>query len=96
MARSTRSRPLYLLLVLALLAAPALAARESPKHKPAEKAAPSLAASAWTALLRLLAPSGGTMDPDGATTAKPATPPTASTIQPPATADSGAEMDPDG
>jgi hypothetical protein len=95
MARSIRSRPLYLLLALAIVAAPALAARHR-ESQPVRKAPPSLAAQAWTELLRLFAPLGAEMDLNGAKAGQPATPLTTSTIQPPPTTDLGGQMDPDG
>jgi len=96
MARSIRSRPLYLLLALALMAAPALAARHRESQPARKAAAPSLIADAWTGFLRIFAPSGAEMDPNGAKAGQPATPLTTSSIQPPPTTDLGGQMDPDG
>jgi hypothetical protein len=98
MARSIRSRPLYLLLTLALAASPSLAVvgRQAPAHS-TSKSAPSTswASRTWSALQSLFGRSGAEMDPNGAK-AKPTTLPTASTVQPPTSTDLGAEMDPDG
>jgi hypothetical protein len=99
MARSTRSRPLCLLLALALLAAPVLAAtgqRSAPPSLSKTAISPSWASSLWSALVAIVGHLGGQMDPNGAMGAKAPTPPAASTVEPPATADSGGQMDPDG
>jgi hypothetical protein len=100
MARRTRSRPLYLIFALALLASPAVATagRHSapPSASKATVVSPCWANSLWSALVALFGHSGGQMDPNGVNAAKPATSPTTNTVQPSATADSGAEMDPDG
>jgi hypothetical protein len=99
MARSIRSRPLYLVLVLALLASPALAAVGQRSARPSVSktaVAASWASSLWSSLVAIFGHLGGQMDPDGATVTKPSMPPTTSTIQPSVTADSGGQMDPDG
>jgi len=96
MARSIRSRPLHLLLALALAASPSFAAvgRQAPAHTKAAAPA-SWASRTWSALQSLFGRSGAEMDPNGAK-AKPTTSPAASSVQPPTSTDLGAEMDPDG
>lgn len=98
MARSIRSRPLYLLLALALAASPSFAAvsRQAPARSTKAAASASWASRTWSALQSLFGRLGAEMDPNGAKAPTPTTAPTASTVQPPASTDSGAEMDPDG
>ena len=99
MARSIRSRPLYLLLALALAASPSFAVggRQAPARSTSKAtASASWTSRAWSALQSLFGRLGAEMDPNGAKAATPTTSPTASTVQPPTSADSGAEMDPDG
>jgi hypothetical protein len=67
-----------------------------PAARSTRAAAPaSWASRTWSALQSLFGRLGAEMDPNGAK-AKPTMSPAASTVQPPTSSDSGAEMDPDG
>jgi hypothetical protein len=90
MIRNARFRALVLLLLLALMASPALAAGKAP----AKPKAPALVTWLWQAIDRLapgLAKGRGGMDPDGSTASTPDSTPTEGS-----TADGRAGMDPDG
>jgi len=98
MPHRIRTRLLTLLAALVLALSPAVAAagRHSPVRSTQKEVTISPASRAWSTLLSLFGRSGAEMDPNGAKAAKPATPLTTTTTQPPATTDSGGQMDPDG
>lgn len=88
MIRNARFRALVLLLLLALMASPALAAGKAP----AKPKAPALVTWLWQAIDRLvpgLAKGRGSMDPNGSPASTPDSAPTADS-------DGRGSMDPDG
>lgn len=97
MTRAPGVRAVRVVLALALLSSPAIAATPRPVTPPPRAAVePSVIRRAWTALVNLAAHLGSGMDPNGAqapqngTHGSPAPPPATPT------SDLGSGMDPDG